>query len=85
MLADNRTREWKGVTADVIDNGGEDDYFAKEARLSQRSEFARQTNGANSWDVTIATQWRGVMGKGEEEGNNLTAGVTERSDGNLRT
>ena len=53
--------------------------------MSQRLAFARQTNGANSWDVAVAAQWRGVMGKGDEEGNDPTADVTERSDGNLLT
>ncbi len=83
MPVDDRTREWKGVTADVIDNGGESDYFAKESLLSQRSAFARQTNGANSWDVAVAAQWRGVMGKGEEEGGDRTADV--RIFGHRRT
>ena len=39
VVADDRTREWKVVVGDV-----EEDEFAREARLSQRSAFARRGN-----------------------------------------
>ena len=57
MLVDYRMEEWKGVTTDAINNRGEGDYFAKEAQLSQRLAFARQTSAAKSWDVAVTIQW----------------------------
>mmetsp|Transcript_29101 Transcript_29101/g.69297 ORF Transcript_29101/g.69297 Transcript_29101/m.69297 type:complete len:82 (+) Transcript_29101:788-1033(+) len=39
VVVDDRTREWKVVAGDV-----DDDEFAREARLSQRSAFARKGN-----------------------------------------
>ena len=85
ILIDDVTKEWKVVTTDGIDDG-EEDGFAKEARLSQRSAFARRTNSQSLGEV--ASQRQQMMGKAEERGNNpatdaataVTAAATESND-----